>query len=402
MAINNSVAPKNALQLAGALIPSYSSVALGLGYPGSVASDFPNFSGGYGSTEWRNGIDIGATANGSNDANVVYAIYSDEVSQGYSPDPNVAVGWGITGSTETDILNTINRLPGMSPVTKHTTYDQAIGWLISETKYLPVNRDYPQISYSTDTPLVAAYDPSFMASYPFTGISMYDLTGYSVSGTLAGSAYWDSTNKNAMVFNGSTSDHIEFGSIATLGNPTSPTNSGMTISIWFNVTSYPTPGTIATLFQLSSTSSGNAAPASGIWSRIYINDAGDIFYDGDPQQQGGAGGGPTPVPNVTLYRSVSTGSWLNLVVSIDGLNSAGNIKSSLNGAGIAVANYSFLATGIFNTGAVGNSYMGCSTGAGGPAANTFFTGKIGAFHIYKGLLTEDQIRDIYVKTSYLY
>ena len=134
MAINNSVAPRNTAQLAGALIPSYSSVALGLGYPGSVATDFPNFSNLYGSTTWRNGIDIGATANGSNNANIFYAIYSTEVSQGLSPVPNVSVGWGITGSTQTDILNTINRLPGMSPIAKHTTYYDAINWLIGQNK----------------------------------------------------------------------------------------------------------------------------------------------------------------------------------------------------------------------------------------------------------------------------
>jgi hypothetical protein len=398
MAINNSVAPKGGnTQLAGALIPEYSSVALGLGYPGSVATDFPNFSNSYGNTEWRNGIDMGATANGSNDANIFYAIYSDEFSQGYGTlESNVVVGWGITGSTETDILNTINRLPAMSTITKHANYIEAINWLISEEKYLPVNRDYPQISYNTATPLVAAYDPSFMASYPLTGGSMYDLSGYSgAPGALLNSTYWNSSSKNAMVFNGGT-DYIEFGSIATLDTPTS----GMTISIWFKVT-YPDSGTIATLFQLSSNASGNAAPANGIWSRIYIDSSGGIFYDGDPQQQGVDP--PTPVPNVKLYEAVSAGSWHNLVVSIDGINPTNNIKSSLDGASIVIDDYSFLVTGPFNTGGVANSYMGCSIGAGSvPAADTFFTGSIGALHIYKGLLTEDQIKDIYVKTNSIY
>jgi len=396
MAINNSVAPKGGnTQLAGALIPNYSSVALGLGYPGSVATDFPNFSNSYGSTEWRNGIDIGATANGSNNVNIVYAIYSDEVSQGYSPATNVSVGWGITGNTTTDILNTINRLPGMSPVTKHTTYAQAIAWLIGQNKYLPVNRDYPEISYNTATPLVAAYDPSFMASYPFTGNSLYDLTGYAgTPGTLQGSTYWDSSNKNAMVFASSNQDYISFSPISALDFA-----QGMTISIWFKVTA-PAGGQIATLFQLTSSASGNSitGPATGIWSRIYINSSGDMFYDGDPQQQGAGNN----IENRKLYSAVSFGAWHNLVLTIDGLIPTGNIKSSLDGAPIETGNYPFYATGDFQTGGVTTSYMGCSYSGGGPGDGTFVDGSIGALHIYTGLLTDAQAEDIYAKTNSIY
>ena len=396
MATNNisSVAPKNASQLAGALIPSYSSVALGLAYPGSVASDFPNFSGGYGGTEWRNGIDIGATANGSNNTNVVYAIYSDETSQGYSPSTNVAVGWGITGSTTTDILDTINRLPGMSPVTKHTTYTQAIDWLIAENKYLPVNRDYPQIAYSTTTPLVAAYDPSFMASYPFTGTAIYDLSGYTgTAGSLQSSTYWDSSNKNAMVFTSSSNDYISF-------NPGNALNGaeGMTISIWFKVTS--PAGPVGTLFQINSSMSADssAGPATGIWSRIYINSSGDIYYGGDPQQQGFG----NTITSTKLYSGVSFGAWHNLVLTIDGMNPTGNIKSSLDGAAIQTGDYSFYAPGPFSTGAVTTSYIGCSFDNTGPGAGTFIDGRIGALHIYTGLLTEAQTVDIYTKTNSIY
>ena len=391
MAINNSVAPRNTAQLAGALIPSYSSVALGLGYPGSVATDFPNFSNLYGSTTWRNGIDIGATANGSNNANIFYAIYSTEVSQGLSPVPNVSVGWGITGSTQTDILNTINRLPGMSPIAKHTTYYDAINWLIGQNKYLPVNRNYPEISYNTATPLVSAYDPSFMASYPLTGGSIYDLTGYSgTNGTLQFSTYWDSVDKNAMIFSSPSQDYIQFGSIPTLQGA-----EAMTISVWFKLTNMPDANEIATLFQLVSTGSAasTTGPASRVWSRIYINDGGDIFYDGDPQQLTGV------VSSILLY-SIGAGAWHNLVVVING--GTGQIRSSLDGAAIVGQNYGFIAPGSFNTGGVITSYMGCSHLSGSPGFGTFFNGKIGALHIYNGLLTDAQAQDIYTKTSSIY
>jgi hypothetical protein len=397
MAINNSVAPKGGNStLAGALIPSYSSVALGLGYPGEVASNFPNFSGGYGSTTWRNGIDIGATANGSNNVNIVYAIYSDETSQGLSPATNVSVGWGITGNTQTDILNTINRLPAMSPEAKHTTYGDAITWLIAQNKYLPVNRNYPEISYNTATPLVAAYDPSFMASYPLTGGSIYDLTGYagSTAGALQASTYWDSVNKNAMIFNGS-SDYITFSPIPALNNAV-----GMTISIWFNIATFPSVNQIATLFQLISTPSASSSgpPAcDSIWSRIYINNSGEVFYDGDPQQTGGVG-------NLTSVKLVNATAaiWNNLVVSIDGTTSSENIRFSLNGGGIQNSSYGFRSVGTFNTGGLITSYIGCSRNGGSPRAGTFFEGSIGAFHIYKDLLTDDQANDIHGKTSAIY
>ena len=389
MANENSIAYKAANQtLAGTFIPSYSSVALGLSYPGNVASNFPNFSEPYGSTTWKNGVDIGATANGSSNVNVFYAIYSDEDSQGYITSPNLAVGWGVTGGTTTDILNTINRLPGMYPVEKHTTYDDAINWLISQNKYLPVNRNYPEISYNTATPLVAAYDPSFMASYPLTGGSIYDLTGYSgANGTLQSSTYWDSVDKNAMIFSSPSQDYIQFGSIPALDNA-----EGMTISVWFKITNMPDANEIATLFQLTSigSASSTTGPSNDVWSRIYINDGGDIFYDGDPQQQTGV------VSSVFLY-SIGSGAWHNLVVVINGLT--GKIRSSLDGASIQNNDYEFIAVGPFSTGAVTTSYMGSSFPS---ISGTFFDGKIGALHIYKGLLTDAQAQDIYTKTSSIY
>lgn len=396
MANENSIAPKSAKPtLAGIFTPLYSSVSLGLSYPGNVASNFPNFSGSYGSTTWRNGVDIGATANGSNNSAVNYAIYSDEASQGYSTSPNLAVGWGITGGTTTDILNTINGLPGMSPIAKHTTYDDAINWLISQNKYLPVNRDYPAISYNLTTPIVMAYDPSFMASYPFIGSSIYELAGYGSGGTLMGGTTWDSTNKNSMIYNSATSDYISISSDSVSGLQSA---SGMTISVWFKLTALPDANEIATLFQLVSGSSASSTfgPANRIWSRIYINDGGDIFYDGDPQQQTGTG-----ISNVYLY-SIASGSWHNLVIAIDGMSASGNLRSSLDGAAIQYNNYGFIAPGNFNTGGVITSYIGCSYVVPGPGPNTFFDGKIGALHIYNGVLTDAQALDIYTKTTFIY
>lgn len=392
--IISSVAPKGTnSQLAGTFIPSYSSVALGLPYAGSVSNNFPNFSNAYGSTEWRNGIDIGATANGSSNQNVFYAIYSDQVSQGLSPSTNVAVGWGITGGNEVDILATINRLPAMTSIAKHTTYAGAMQWLIQEGKYLPVNRDYPQISYNTETPIVMAYDPSFMASYPFVGNKLYELTGYGSHATFGNGAYWDDVNKNSIIFDSTKRDHISLPSncVSGLNNA-----QGMTISIWFNLNSLPSPGETATLIDFINPGSGSIPPYSvNVWSKIYIDENGDIYYVGDPQITGGS-----PAPGVLLRNTLGFGYWSNLVVSV---GTDGTIRSYLNGGSVAYISYGFVTPGPFITSGSSVSSIGASLdGSSNPIVGTCFTGKIGSIHVYRGLLENAQMADIIAKTVYIY
>ena len=391
----NPIAPKESnSQLAGAFIPNYSSVALGLSYPGSVASNSPNFSNSYGSTEWRNGIDIGATANGSGNENVFYAIYSDQVSQGLSPSTNVAVGWGITGGNQVDVLATINGLPGMTPFTKHSNYSDAVDWLIGEGKYLLVNRDYPQISYSTETPIVMAYDPSFIASYPLIGDKIYELTGYGSYGTFMNSAYWDTTDKNSIILDSSTSDYISLPSscISGLNNAI-----GMTIGIWFNADSLPSAGSTATLLYFKNPGSGTISPNDiNVWSKIYIDENANALYVGDPQVNGAS-----PASAVTLRSlSGSIGGWCNLVVSI---SQDGNIGSCLNGGSVTYTTYGFATPGQFLTAGSATSSIGTSLdSSGNPISGTSFDGKIGSVHIYRGILNSDQMMDIVTKTSSLY
>ena len=392
--IISSIAPKGInSQLAGTFIPNYSSVALGLPYPGSVASNFPDFSNAYGSTEWRNGIDIGATANGSNDENVFYAIYSDQISQGLSPSTNVAVGWGITGGNEVDIIATINRLPAMAPVAKHTTYEGAMQWLIQEGKYLPVNRDYPQISYNIGTPIVMVYDPSFMASYPLVGNKIYELSGYGSYATFENGAYWDVTNKNSIILNSTSSDYISLPSncVSGLNNA-----QGMTISIWFYLNSLPSAAETATLIDFKNPGSGSIPPHSeNVWSKLYIDQNGDIYYIGDPQISGGS-----PQPAVFLRSTMGFGYWSNLVVSI---SVDGDITSYLNGGSANYSTYGFVTQGPFISSGSSVSSIGASLdGASQPITGTCFDGSIGAVHVYRGLLENTQMADIISKTSFIY
>jgi hypothetical protein len=282
----------------------------------------------------------------------------------------------------------------MAPIAKHTNYEDAISWLIGEGKYFPVNRNYPQISYNTETPIVMAYDPSFMASYPFVGNSIYDLSGYGSDGSFVNNAYWDDANKNSIILDSSTSDYISLPSncVSGLNNA-----SGMTISIWFNIDSFPAPGSTSTLLDFKNTGSGTIVPDSiNVWSKIYIDENGNALYVGDPQANGSS-----PASAVTLRSlSGSIGAWRNLVVSI---SQDGSIGSCLNGGGVTYTTYGFTTLGPFSTTGSSASSIGTSLDASfNPITGTSFDGKIGSVHIYRGILNSDQMMDIVTKTTSIY
>ena len=174
----NAIAPKVTAPLKGTLAPNYSTVSYGLNSD-VVYGYYPNFSEGYGSTDWRNGIEVGGTANGSEDNTVYYAIYSDRTTQGLAG-TNLAVGWGITQNTgiDTAILDTVNRLPAMSGQTPHASFSDAMDWLVTGGYFVCNRSTYPMIGFD-DPELKFAYDPTFMASYPWTGGNLYELTGNS-------------------------------------------------------------------------------------------------------------------------------------------------------------------------------------------------------------------------------
>lgn len=173
----DAVAPKGSnTSLNGTLIPSYSSVAYGLSNDGLDSGGYPDFSADYGSTKWRNAISIGGTANGTEGNTVYYAIYSDLTSQGYGG-TNYSVAWSVNTNTgvDSEILSLVNKLPEMNATPAHSTFGDAMSWLYSEG-YFVANKNYPSIGF-VDNQMAFAFDPTFMASYPWTGINLYDLVG---------------------------------------------------------------------------------------------------------------------------------------------------------------------------------------------------------------------------------
>jgi hypothetical protein len=396
----DSVAYKNTnTSLEGTFIPGYSSVALGLSYSGLDNDTFPDFNSGYGSTIWKNGITVGGTANGA-PTTVYYVIYSDEYSQDIQPNPGLDIlplAWAVLGPDQNDIRDKINDLPAMSEIPKHSTYTNAINWLIGQNKYLITNGNYPSIGYRyNQTPLVFTYDPTFIASYPLVGTNVYDLTGRSFYGLLKGGCYWDTIDKNSFVVVPNTGSYL---SISNTMLPYLDGSSGFTISIWFNITSLPSNVDAGTLLYLNDTNSAtgnNPQPSAGTWLRIFIDSIGKINIEGDPKLSGNC-----PPPEA-LCSAPSPGTWSSLIISV---SESDIIQVVLDGADLGTINYNFDA-GPFSVISPRASSIGAQQSGNFPLTayqnGTGFDGKIGAVHIYFGELSVGEMQDLYTKTSYLY
>jgi hypothetical protein len=410
MALPNSAAYKQSNSfLAGAFIPGNSTIAYMPAYAGGGATGaiFPDLASGYGSTTWRNGVEIGGTANGSSDFPIYYTLYSDTYTQGTTTSGNsLPVVWGVTtGNSTTDILNLVNKLPAMYPITKHTTYSQAATWLVINGYFL-ANRNYPAIMYNSSTPMISAFDPSFSASYPLTGTDLYDLTGNTTSpAAIQGTASWDSTNKNAVL--------IASGGYIALPNPifsnydlaTYPTNS-LTLSIWFYLSTLPGNNIIETLFNITDAQSGTTNRPAGTpqsfncWMCIYVDSFGDVYFEGDPQRVGGT----IPAPTKINSTAISTGAWHNITVSANFAIQNSNLGVCIDGT-LSINTYAWTNSSQINSSPNGFGLLGSSAQdqSGTPLANTgIINGRLGAFYIYWGELTNTQKQDIRVKTALIY
>lgn len=409
MASPNAAAYKQSNSfLASTFIPYYSTVSYAPAYAGATATASPNFGSGYGSTNWRNGIEIGGTANGSSNQAIYYSIYSDTYTQGATSSANsLPAVWGVTaGQTTTDILNLVNKLPAMYPITKHTTYAQATEWLITRGYFL-ANRNYPAIMYNHLTsPMILAFDPSFSASYPLTGSSLYELTGNSATGgSLTGSATWDSTNKNSILLTG--------GSITLpaplLNNYTFEINnqSSLTVSAWFYMTSNPTTNNIGTIFSLTDPQSGASVRGGslpntfGSWMCLFIDSSGDLYFEGDPQKSSS----PTiTAPTKITGSAISAGSWHNVTIVMDFQTPGNNITVSIDGVNPTTYSYNWVQGGIVNGSPTGVGLLGCAAFDynGGQLPGSTLNGRLGAFYMYSGSLNTGQMKDIYPKCLPVY
>lgn len=197
-------------------------VAIGIG------DDFyePHYSG----YKWWTGID---NPNG-------FIIYSDTYVQGFTSLGEARpTAWITTGTTEAELLQTINRLQEMYGQEKHATLVDAISWLKGTGKYILVNRIYPSIV--TDG-LVMNLDSGFLDSYPLVGNTWYDFSNNSNNGTLVNSPTFavDANDGGLLDFDG-TDDHI------SIGDFSGGALTNFTVSVWFKLDSIPSSGVIPQL-----------------------------------------------------------------------------------------------------------------------------------------------------------
>ena len=141
-----------------------------------------------------------------------YTIYLDKASQG----PAIFVP-----TSDSELVTTTNRIAG----TSFTTADQSLNWFRGQTDKMVFNRDFDPLITNG---LVLASDANFVASYPATGATWYDLGPSGYNGVLTNGPIYS----NNSIFFDSTDDNVTFAG--------APTYSSWTINIWHKANLTPT------------------------------------------------------------------------------------------------------------------------------------------------------------------
>ena len=369
----DAVAPKGLnTSLNGTLIPSYSSVAYGLSNDGLDSGGYPDFSADYGSTKWRNAIEIGGTANGTEGNTVYYAIYSDLTSQGYGG-TNYSVAWSVNTNTGVDsaILSLVNKLPEMNATPAHSNFENAMSWLYSEG-YFVANKNYPSIGF-VDNQMAFAFDPTFMASYPWSGTNLYDLVGNSAqAGAFVNDIHADVDTSTGATPYLTVSQSPTPESFIALDNAVVAYLGGghdyITFSLWFKIISPDVPGFLLHIQDGQS--------ADTVWFALKYDNAGggSLSVQADPRGDGT----PTSTVQIALPGSISLDTFYCATVQLDLVNN--ELK-----AWITASTDSFSATPTYNA---AYSYPG----GGSSASPSPQASALGA-KIRKGFSAPDYVSD---------
>lgn len=147
------------------------------------------------STDFWNGITPPSTG---------YTIYLNKASGG----PSI-----LTVQTDQRLIAVTNGIAGAN----YTTVEQCLTYFSTQSDKLCVNRDYEKV---VTNGMVLNLDAGYTASYPKTGSTWFDISTSQSSSTFSGVTY-SSDNYGVMVFDGSSSDYIDFtapglGSVATV------------------------------------------------------------------------------------------------------------------------------------------------------------------------------------------
>lgn len=270
---NNSSAIPNTIQKGN--------VAIGIG------DDF--YEGNYSGYKWWTGVN---NPNG-------FIIYSDTYSQGFTALGEARpTAWITTGTTQAELLATINKLQEMYGQAKHATLADAIIWLKGTGKYILVNRIYPSI---VTNGLVMNLDSGFLDSYPLVGDTWYDFSSNSNNGTLVNSPTFsvDANDGGLLDFDG-TNDHV------TVSDFSGGALTNFTVNTWFKLDSIPASSVIPQIITEKYVDTANINFVLGFCAPVWDGKiTGGYFVFGDGFK---VPAGFTP----------STGVWYNATVTYNG------------------------------------------------------------------------------------
>lgn len=273
---------------------------------------------------------------------------------------NIPTFWKTAGTSESQLLEVVNRLPG-SPGNLTTTAG-ATGFLNSNNYGL----------FSTSpllSNIVLYYDPSNSSSYSGTGTTINDISGNGINGTMSNISF----TSPYFSYNGSSSQ------ISVADNPSLEPGSGSwTMEVWVNQS---VSGNDVVLGKFN-----NGGLAQNV--SYSIRTTGTTFY---AQLGSGSGSGSTLFVNSTNHVG-TLNTWYQLVYVFKN-GATKTLETFVNGSSIGTVNHS-LASLLNSTNPL---YLGSYNG--GEYAQ-WFDGKIGIARIYnKALSSEETLQNFNANKS---
>lgn len=270
-----------------------------------------------------------------------YTVYVNKATQG----PSILVA-----SNDNDLVS-VARSQGASASV--TTAAGALNYFASQSDMMVVNKNYNDIVTSG---LVLNVDASFVASYPVSGTSWYDISGSGNNGTLVNGPTFNSSNGGSIVFDGVNNYYT----IPQPGITISPNQ--WTISLWVN------PGNKSSRF-LTPQSNGidQYLTYDTVNQRVQIS----VATSGDTNER------TRSMSSNTVLRD----NWTFLTISLDNLT----IKMYSNGV---------LRNTFTETLSIGNWSGSWVVGQRGNAT-FYYLGKMSNLMVHNRVLTDDEILQNY-------
>jgi hypothetical protein len=261
------------------------------------------------------------------------------------------VFWVTAGTSSLDVITTVNGLPDRIGQVPFNSGSQALNWIASSSNYFAVGPDYyAQIDADN---LIFCVEGNQVISYPTTGSTWYDLSGYFMKGALTNGTTWNSNDY--MIFDG-TDDYINFGNNSVF-------NVGTTGSLSIDI-----------LFKTIDTTGALVTKRLGSGPQVYVF-SNKLYADG-----GGTAG-------VSSANNVNNNRWTRGTVVYDRASSL--LRLYVNG--VADNTTAFGATTLTDT---SDLYLGTALlGSGVP--HDFYTGSIAEVLIYPKALSTTEISQNY-------